>query len=116
MSAMNDAQQGRRFKPAGFPLRGIDGRSAKCCTAVIAVRACVSEFAMIDVVVDLILNEYQSIRPLDAKRLADSRLKISKYLEVLGTTGQHGTKQLAAYGLAYLKEMHEGPDPRFTGC
>jgi hypothetical protein len=67
-------------------------------------------------VVDLILNEYQSIRPLDAQRLADSRLKISRYLEVLRTAGQRDTKQLAMYGLAYLKEMHEGRDPRFTGC
>ena len=67
-------------------------------------------------VVDRILNEYQSIRPLDAERLADSRLKISRYLEVLGTAGQRDTKQLAMYGLAYLREMHEGRDPRFTGC
>jgi hypothetical protein len=79
------------------------------------VRAFISEFAMIEVV-DRILNEYQSIRPLDAERLADSRLKISRYLEVLGTAGLQDTKQLAMYGLAYLREMHEGRDPRFTGC
>jgi hypothetical protein len=78
--------------------------------------AFVSEFAMNDVVVDLILNEYHSIRPLDADRLADSRLKIRRYLEALGTAGQCDTKQMAVYGLAYLKEMHEGHDPRFTGC
>jgi hypothetical protein len=77
---------------------------------------CISEFAMNDVVVDLILSQYQSIRPLDAARLAESRLKISRYLEALGTAGQRDTKQLAMYGLAYLKEMHEGRDPRFTGC
>lgn len=71
---------------------------------------------MSDVVVDLILNRYQSIRPLDAERLAESRSKISRYLEVLGTAGQRDTEQLAMYGLAYLKEMHEGRDPRFTGC
>jgi hypothetical protein len=69
-----------------------------------------------NVVVDLILSEYQSIRPLDAERLAESRLKIRRYLEVLETTGQRDTKQLAMFGLAYLKEMHEGRDPRFTGC
>jgi hypothetical protein len=79
------------------------------------VRAFISEFAMIEVV-DRILNEYQSTRPLDAERLADSRLKISRYLEVLGTAGLRDTKQLAMYGLAYLREMHEGRDPRFTGC
>ena len=94
---------------------GLDVRNPNCCTAAIAVRAFISEFAMIEVV-DRILNEYQSIRPLDAERLADSRLKISRYLEVLGTAGQRDTKQLAMYGLAYLREMHEGRDPRFTGC
>jgi hypothetical protein len=77
--------------------------------------ASVWEFSM-NVVVDLILNEYQSSRPLDADRLAESRLKIRKYLDVLGAAGQRDTKQLAIYGLAYLKEMHEGRDPRFTGC
>jgi hypothetical protein len=71
---------------------------------------------MNDVVVDLILSEYQLIRPLDAERLADSRRKISTYIESLATAGQRDTKQLAMYGLAYLKEMHEGRDPRFTGC
>jgi hypothetical protein len=71
---------------------------------------------MNDIVVDLILNEYQLIRPLDAERLADSRRKISRYIESLAAAGQRDTKQLAMYGLAYLKEMHEGRDPRFTGC
>jgi hypothetical protein len=71
---------------------------------------------MNDVVVDLIFSEYQSIGPLDANRLADSRLRISRYLEILGTAGQRDTKQLAMYGLAYLKEIHEGRDPRLTGC
>jgi hypothetical protein len=71
---------------------------------------------MNDVVVDLILKEYQLTRPLDAERLADSRRKISRYIESLATAGQRDTKQLAMFGLAYLKEMHEGRDPRFTGC
>ena len=62
------------------------------------------------------LREFLQVRPLDAERLADSRLKISRYLEVLGAAGQRDTKQLAMYGLAYLREMHEGRDPRFTGC
>ena len=57
---------------------------------------------MNDIVVDLILNEYQLIRPLDAERLADSRRKISRYIESLAAAGQRDTKQLAMYGLAYL--------------
>jgi hypothetical protein len=66
--------------------------------------------------VERILNSYQLIRPLDAERVADSRQKISGYLESLTTAGQRDSQQLVIYGLAYLKELHEGPDPRFTGC
>jgi hypothetical protein len=67
-------------------------------------------------IVERILNAYQLKRPLDAERVADSRRKISRYLESLASAGQRDTKQLTIYGLAYLKELHEGRDPRFTGC
>src|SRR5258707_7705672 len=89
------------------------GRDPECCTAVVAVR--VSEFAMNDVV-EGILNAYQLMRPLDAERVSDSRLKITKYIESLSTAGHRDAEQLTIYGLAYLKELHEGRDPRFTGC
>jgi hypothetical protein len=72
-------------------------------------------FAMNDVV-ELILNTYQSMRPLDTERVADSRQKISRYIETLASTGQRDTEQLTIYGLAYLTELHEGQDPQFTGC
>ena len=67
-------------------------------------------------VVELILSTYQSMRPLDAERTADSRQKISRYIESLGSAGQRDAEQLTIYGLAYLTELHEGYDPRFTGC
>ena len=92
---------------------GIDGWDPECCTAVVAVRA--SEFAMNDVV-ERILNAYQLMRPLDAERVSDSRLKITKYIESLSTAGHRDAERLTIYGLAYLKELHEGRDPRFTGC
>jgi hypothetical protein len=75
----------------------------------------VSEFAMNDVV-DRILNTYQLMRPLDPERVSDSRRKITRYIESLASAGQSDAQQLAVYGLAYLKELHEGRDPRFTGC
>jgi len=56
------------------------------------------------------------MRPLDADRVSDSRQKITRYIESLASAGQSDAQQLAEYGLAYLKELHEGPDPRFTGC
>jgi hypothetical protein len=69
-----------------------------------------------DDVVDRILNTYQLMRPLDPERVLDSRQKIMRYIESLASAGQSDAQQLAVYGLAYLKEMHEGRDPRFTGC
>ena len=66
--------------------------------------------------IDRILNTYQLMRPLDADRVSDSRQKITRYIESLTSAGQSDAQQLAEYGLAYLKELHEGPDPRFTGC
>ena len=67
-------------------------------------------------VVDRILNTYQLTRPLNAEKVADSRQKIARYIESLASAGQRDAQQLAVYGLAYLKELHEGRDPRFTGC
>jgi uncharacterized protein (UPF0332 family) len=98
-----------------FANKGIDDRNPKCCTAFIAVRAFVSEFAMNNLVED-ILNVYLSMRPLDAERTADSRQKISRYIENLTSAGQRDIEELTIYGLAYLTELHEGHDPRFTGC
>jgi hypothetical protein len=66
--------------------------------------------------VERILVSYQSKRPLDAERVADSRRKVRPYLESLASAGQQSDAQLTIYGLAYLQEMHEGRDPRFSGC
>ena len=66
--------------------------------------------------VDPILNTYQLMRPLDPDRVSDSRRKITRYLESLASAGQSDAQQLAVYGLAYLKKLHEERDPRFTGC
>jgi hypothetical protein len=67
-------------------------------------------------VVDRILNTYQLRRPLNAESVADSRRKITRYIESLASAGHSDAQELAKYGLAYLKELHEGRDPRFTGC
>ena len=67
-------------------------------------------------VVERILNTYQLMRSLDPERVSDSRQKITRYIESLASAGQSDAQQLAVYGLAYLKELHEERDPRFTGC
>jgi hypothetical protein len=67
-------------------------------------------------VVERILDAYQLMSSLDAEQAADSRQKISRYIESLASAGQRDTEQLTIYGLAYLTELHEGHDSRFTGC
>jgi hypothetical protein len=72
--------------------------------------------AVMNDIVDRILNSYQLLQPLDAADVAESRKKISRYLESLAAAGHGDAKQLQVYGLAYLKELNEGRDPRFSGC
>ena len=67
-------------------------------------------------VIDRILSTYQLMRPLDPDRVSDSRQRFSRYIESLASAGRSDPRQLAVYGLAYLKELHEERDPRFTGC
>ena len=67
-------------------------------------------------VIDRILSTYQLMRPLDPDRVSDSRQRITRYIDSLACAGQSDAQQLAVYGLAYLKELHEERDPRFTGC
>jgi hypothetical protein len=67
-------------------------------------------------IVDRVLKTYELMGRLDADRLTQSREKIIAYLETLASTGQRDSQKLAIYGLAYLKQLHDGPDPRYSGC
>src|SRR3981081_2664723 len=98
------------------PSRSATGLTGRLRNAALRLSQCArSEFAMKDVV-DRILNTYQLMRPLDPDQVADSRRKITRYIESLISAGQSDAQRLTVYGLAYLKELHEGRDPRFTGC
>jgi len=44
------------------------------------------------------------------------RVKVGQYLEKLSSAGHRDVEELTHYGLAYLRSLHEGPDPRYTGC
>ena len=72
--------------------------------------------AMMNDVVDRVLETYELMGGLDAARLGDFRQKITNYIETLSSAGLRDAQKLVMYGLAYLKELHEGPDRRFTGC
>jgi hypothetical protein len=69
-----------------------------------------------DDVVDRILLNYQLMQKMDADRVEASRDKIAAYIAKLNIARQFNAHQLTMYGLAYLKELHEGCDTRFSGC
>ena len=70
------------------------------------------EYLRMPEIVDNILQIYGG--ELDSEFLEASREKVARYIETLASTGKTPT-QLTAYGLAYLKELHN-PDRRYTGC
>jgi hypothetical protein len=69
-----------------------------------------------DEIVDRVLHAYRPARELDADGISQTRAKIGQYIDKLASAGQKDPKRLTAYARAYLKELHEGRDPRFTGC
>jgi hypothetical protein len=113
-SGGNSQREGAGSGPhLGVPV----GLTAKIRNVALRLLQCVYfGVCVMNDVVERILNTYQSMCPLDAERAADSRQRISRYIESLASAGQRDDEQLTIYGLAYLTELHEGPDPRFTGC
>jgi hypothetical protein len=57
-----------------------------------------------------------SARPTPSVSLNELRLKVGGYIELLSSTGKRDPDELAMLGVAYLQEMLQGPDSRFTGC
>ena len=47
---------------------------------------------------------------------ARSRERISRYIRTLSSAGERDSRALETYGRAYLKEMREGRDIRYSGC
>ena len=69
-----------------------------------------------DQVVDQVMNSYQSDLILDNQRREEIRAKISNYIATLSSTGKSDADELIECGLAYFRGLHQGPDPRYTGC
>jgi hypothetical protein len=45
----------------------------------------------------------------------ESSIKIRRYLRTLTSAGKRDSRELAEYGLVYLREL-ESPDRRYSGC
>jgi hypothetical protein len=73
------------------------------------------EYSMQEIV-DQALEAYELIDEMDVAVVAQSREKIARYIHQLTSAGHTDSQQLVEYARAYLKELHEGPDPQFSGC
>ena len=66
--------------------------------------------------VERVMASYENLPALEHLEREEIRVKVSQYLAKLSSAGYSGTEELAFDGLAYLRILHEGPDPRYTGC
>ncbi len=66
-------------------------------------------------IIEQALQSYELTDLMDAAQVARSRERVTRYIGCLMSAGQNDPHRLSEYSRAYLKELHEGPDPRFTG-
>lgn len=69
-----------------------------------------------DDAVDRVMASYEQLTAVDGLGREEIRVKVGQYLAKLSSAGNRDTDELAFYGLAYLRILREGPDPRYTGC
>ena len=67
-------------------------------------------------IIDLAVRNYEFADRLNDLQLAVSRERMAQYIGKLISAGQDDPLKLAEYARAYLRELSEGPDPRFSGC
>ena len=66
-----------------------------------------------DDVVERVMTFYENY---ESQGREDIRVKVGQYLEKLASAGHRDVEELAYFGLAYLRMLHEGPDPRYSNC
>jgi len=66
--------------------------------------------------VDRVMASYENVPALERLGREKVRAKVGQYLAQLSSAGHSDTEELTSYGLAYLRALHERPDPRYTGC
>jgi hypothetical protein len=70
----------------------------------------------VEEVINRVMDTFGMIRSVSYEGLEQSRESLTNYIEMLSSAGETDSHRLAICGLAYLRELHDGPDPRFTGC
>ena len=92
----------------------LDSRSAIMLRC--GIRSSVLGVGSIDDAVERVMASYDNLPALGRFGREEIRVKVGQYLEKLSSAGHRDAEELTFYGLAYLRILHEGPDPRYTGC
>ena len=69
-----------------------------------------------DKTIDRIMYSVEAGSIAGGRDRREIRAKIANYIATLSSAGQRDPNRLTEYGLAYLRALREGPDPRYTGC
>ena len=69
-----------------------------------------------DDAVEQVMASYEKLAASERLEREEIRVKVRQYLAKLSSAGHSDSEELAFYGLAYLRILHRGPDPRYTGC
>lgn len=67
-------------------------------------------------VIDRIISTFGMMRSLNEETLTQSRAVLTAYIEKLSSAGETDTQRLAVFGLAYLRDLHDGRPEKYTGC
>jgi hypothetical protein len=67
-------------------------------------------------IIDRIMNSEEINLLPDNQSRIEIKAKIGSYIATLSSAGQRDPDRLTEYGLAYVRELHRGPDRRYTGC
>jgi hypothetical protein len=87
-----------------------------CCIAVIVSAIGLQRGFFMDDVIERVLTTFGMMRSVDQGQLAEARPKLESYIGTLTSAGQHDEQRLAVYGLAYMRELHDGPADGASGC
>jgi hypothetical protein len=100
-----------RGRDIDFDQRPINAKMVQC-----GVWPSVLGVGSMDDAVERVMASYENLPALELLGREEIRVKIGQYLAKLSSAGHSDAEELTFFGLAYLRILHEGPDPRSTGC
>jgi hypothetical protein len=67
---------------------------------------------------EIVERVMQSARCASISKICRTELrsKVGNYVDLLSSAGKRDPEELTDLGIAYLRGIIDGPDPRYTGC